>query len=497
MKNLRTIYNYFYGLYTLKTIGFFGLTMLTLCTSCEDILEEEPKNVAAELFYNTADELEAGVNAIYQPMRGNRAEFIVVLDAHTDWGYGRGSRANYNSFSGFNSGKINVAGGMWNSFYTSIRNANFIIKNAPLASSVDQSELAEFVAEAKYLRAMAYFDLVRNWDGVPLRTELNMEEKDANKSTPSEVYDFILADAIEAEKNLPEDPKDIGRPTKYAAKMLLADIYLTQGMYPEARDKADEVIKSNKFSLVPTTSIEDFQFNLYGPELLTSSEEIFSFKFTRQPGFGNWMLFILNHPSTGLFNFGGAYAHYSDANNPFYTSWDDDDLRKALWDQIDFGLGTTTLVSKKYIDNSAADRVGAGNDLPIYRYAEALLIYAEAAARAASGPTAEAMEALNKVHRRGFGNDPDTPSAVDFDIADYDATSFVDLVLQERAYEFIFEGKRWFDLKRTGTAAQTILDVKGITIADKHYLWPIPTAELDFNDLMGQEDQNPGYGLSD
>tara|TARA_B110000037_G_scaffold84779_1_gene100607 strand:- start:1994 stop:3475 length:1482 start_codon:yes stop_codon:yes gene_type:complete len=493
MKNIRTIYNYFHGLYTLKTMGFFGLAMLTLCMSCEDLLDEEPKNIAAELFYNTAEELETGVNAIYQPMRSDRASFLVVLDAHTDWGYGRGSRANYNSFSGFNTGKINTAAGQWNRFYASIRNANFIIKNAPQASSVNQSEIDEFVAESKYLRAMAYFDLVRNWGGLPLRTELNMEEKDANKSTPSEIYDFILADLIDAEKNLPEDPKDIGRPTKYAAKMFLADVYLTLGMYAEARDKADEVIKSNKFSLVPVTSIEDFQFNLYGPELLTSSEEIFSFKYTRQPGFGNFLLFILNHPSTELFNFGGAYAHYSDAVNPFYISWNDNDLRKALWDQIDFGLGTTTLVSKKFIEPSSPTRNDAGNDNPIYRYAEALLIYAEAAARAASGPTTEAMEALNQVHRRGFGNDPETPSAVDFDIADYDATSFVDLVLRERAYEFIFEGKRWYDLKRTGTAAATILDVKGITIAEKHYLWPIPTAELDFNDLMGPEDQNPGY----
>ena len=101
---------------------------------------------------------------------------------------------------------------------------------------------------------------------------------------------------------------------------------------------------------------------------------------------------------------------------------------------------------------------------------------------------------LNKVHRRAFGVDPKTPSAVDFDIADYDANSFVDLVLQERAYEFIFEGKRWFDLKRTGTAAATILAAKGITIQEIAYLWPIPTYELDFNDLMGPEDQNPGYG---
>ena len=155
---------------------------------------------------------------------------------------------------------------------------------------------------------------------------------------------------MDAEKNLPEDPKDIGRPTKYAAKMLLADVYLTQGMYAEARDKASEVINSNKFSLVPTTSIEDFQFNLYGPELQTSSEEIFSFKYTRQlDGYGNWMLFILNHPSTGLFNFGGAYAHYGDAVNPFFTSWDDNDLRKALWDQIDFGLERPHLSQKNIL----------------------------------------------------------------------------------------------------------------------------------------------------
>lgn len=67
------------------------------------------------------------------------------------------------------------------------------------------------------------------------------------------------------------------------------------------------------------------------------------------------------------------------------------------------------------------------------------------------------------------------------------------MVLNERAYAFIFEGKRWYDLKRTGKAAETILDVKGITIAEKHYLWPIPASEIDFNNEMSQEDQNPGY----
>lgn len=469
------------------------LFSICLLTSCESLLEEEPKSVAAELFYNTAQEVEAGVNAIYPPMQGNRAEYIAVLDAHTDWGYGRGSRANYNDFAGFNSGNVNVTAGRWNAFYQSIRNANLIIKNAPEGTNISQADIDKYVAEAKFLRALAYFDLVRNWGGVPLRTELTLDVIDLPKSSPAEVYELILADLEEAERNLPATPDNIGRPSRYAAQTLLAHVYLTLERYADARDKAAAVIQANQYALVPVSSIEDYQWNLFGPELVTTPEEIFYFKFTREPGYGNWILFVLNHPSTGLFNFGGAYAHYGDADNPFYENWDDRDLRKALWDQIDFGLGPTTLVSKKYIDPNAVDRLGGGNDLPVYRYADVLLMYAEAASQAAGGPTPEAMDALNQVHRRAYGLDPDVPSDTDYQLADYNADTFLDLVLQERAYEFQFEGKRWLDLKRTGKAASTILEMKGIQIAEKHYLWPIPADELSFNKALRPEDQNPGY----
>ncbi|KKM92969.1 hypothetical protein LCGC14_1213130 [marine sediment metagenome] len=470
--------------------------LLPIMASCSnDLLIEEPKTVAAELFYNTADEVEAAVNASYAPIRSSiYAEQIVILDAHTDWGYGRGSRSDYNNFQGFNSGNINNAGSRWNAFYQSIRNANFVIANAPLGTSITSSEIDLFVAEAKFIRAFNYFNLVRNWGGVPLRTDLNLDEVDVKRSTEAEVYDFIFQDLSDAENKLPEEPRNIGRPTTYAVKSLMADVYLTKGMYSEASSKAFEVIQSDKFSLVPVTSVEDFQYNLFGPDILTTTEEIFYLKFARQPNLGNWILFILNHPDTGLFNFGGAYAHYSDSTNPFYVNWDDNDLRKGLWDQIDFGLGETTLVSKKYVDQNAVERsAGAGNDLPIYRYAEILLIYAEAMARETGVPTAEGMEALNKVHRRAYGQEIDSPSSFDYNLEDYNLDSFVDLVLDERAYEFVFEGKRWYDLKRTGKAAQTIIEAKGITIAERHYLWPIPIQEIDFNDAINSENQNPGY----
>lgn len=480
----------------MKTLSGLFLIMLLLFASCENILDENPKSVSDVNFYNTADEVKTAVNAIYSPLRStNRIEQVVILDAHTDWGYGRGSRADYNTFSGFNSANINNAANRWNNFYLGIRNANLVIQNAPKGKSISQNDVAKYVAEAKFLRALTYFDLVRNWGSIPLRTDENLEERDVPKSSVSAIYEFIVTDLVYAETNLPESQSDVGRPNKYAAKTLFADVYLTLGDYAKARDKANEVVQANKFSLVPVTKKEDFQTNIFGPEIITSTEEIFYFKFSRQPGQGNWIDFVLNHPSTGYFNYGGAYAHYSDASLPFYQNWNDGDIRKKLWDQINFGLGATTLVCSKYIDSKAVESTtGAGNDLPVYRFSDALLIYAEASCMATNGPTNEGVEAINKVHRRAYGKDPKTASFVDFKITDYNKESFRDLVLQERVYEFIFEGKRWYDLKRTGKAAEVIKAAKGITIAEKAYLWPIPFSELNYNKALDPaKDQNPGY----
>jgi starch-binding outer membrane protein, SusD/RagB family len=481
--------------YSQKYIVHLGLFFSMVCLgACEDLLMEEPKTVAVELFYNTAEEVETAVNAIYSPLRGTRAEQIAILDTHTDWGYGRGSRAQYNDFIGFNPTNFNAAGTRWDSFYQAIRNANLVIANAPNGDNISQENIDLYVAEAKFLRALSYFDLVRNWGGVPLRTENTMLDIDIPRSPVQEVYGLILADLLEAEMHLPQNPKHLGRPTVFAAKTLLADVYLFLERFDEARNKTLEVIQSNRFSLVPISNKTDIQWNLFGPELATSSEEIFYFKYARELNQGNWMLWVLNHPSTGYFNFGGAYAHYSDATNPFYIEWDDGDIRKDLWDQIDFGLGPTTLVSGKYVDPNAISNTGAGNDLPIYRYSEVLLIFAESSVRSEGTVSQDALEALNKVKRRAYGFPPQSPSSVDYQFEANDVEPFLDALLQERAYEFQFEGKRWLDLKRTGRAQEFIMKNKGLTIAEAHYLWPIPIQETNFNGAIDPAtDQNPGY----
>ena len=132
----------------------------------------------------------------------------------------------------------------------------------------------------------------------------------------------------------------------------------------------------------------------------------------------------------------------------------------------------------------------------MYRYADLLLFYAEAEARVSGAATADALEKLNMVHRRAYGKTPTAPDPLtDIKLTDVPSlNAFIARVVQERAYENINEGKHWLDLKRLGMVKQTILAVKGITVADKHLLWPIPTNEYNYNKAINPAtDQNPGY----
>ncbi|KAA0992794.1 RagB/SusD family nutrient uptake outer membrane protein [Dyadobacter aurulentus] len=470
------------------------IALITLA-SCEDLLEEKPKSIVVETFFNTAAEVEAAANGIYKPLRDNNyAVYETTLECQADYAYGRGSWAPLHEYQGFNDANISRVAGLWNAFYLSIRNANLVIANAPKGNAISEADVKKYVAEAKFLRAFNYFQLVRNWAGVPLRTEANMLETDLAKSTPEQVYALITADLTEAEQNLPDKPAMNGRPSKWSAKLLLADVYLNLKQYASARDKADEVIKSGKFSLVPVKTTADFQTNVFGPELVSTSEEIFFFKYTRQIAQGNYMLWITNHPSTGLFNFGGAYVVYGQTTDPFYQAWNEKDIRKGLWNKVNIGLGANTLLSSKFIDKAAIAQNGAGNDDPVYSYADALLIYAEAAVMAENSVTPAAMDALNQVRRRAYGLAPATAAPDDYVATAYTASTFQDLVLQERAYEFHYLGKRWLDLKRTGKLKEVIQKSKNITVADKHLLWPIPNSEINFNKALDpSKDQNPGY----
>jgi tetratricopeptide (TPR) repeat protein len=471
-----------------------------LLLSCEDVLKEAPKTIAVETFYNTTAEVEAAVNAVYQQLRAPNnisGQLAAQLEAYTDYSYGRGSYQPLTDFQGLNTTNISRTDEAWRLFYLGIRNANFVIANAPRGKNISPDDVTRFVAEAKFLRAYNYFWLVRNWGGVPLRTEATLTQPNVGRSSADDVYTLILADLKEAEANLPETAGQPGRATKWAAKAALAEVYFTRGQYAQARDKADEIIKSGKFSLVPVTVAADFE-KIFGPTVTTTPEEIFYLKMTRQGSQGMYLPMFAHHPGSRLHGAGGFFAHYTDSQlNTFFKNWDNADLRKSYnWYPWNIGLGANTFLNKKFSDPLAPTGDAAGNDYPVYRYADILLLYAEAAARANNGPTPEAVNALNQVHRRAYGQPVNAPSAVDFNLADYTLPSFVDLVIKERGYETQYEAKRWLDLKRLGPAElkARIRAATGKDVADKHLFWPIPVGELNYNTaLTPGTDQNPGY----
>src|SRR5699024_2797226 len=142
---------------------------------------------------------------------------------------------------------------------------------------MDETSKNALLAEARFLRAVSYSALVKSWGGVPIRTEPtdNLDNLGAKRASVDEVYSFIIEDLKFAEANLPSTQELIGKPTKWAAKTMMADVYLTIEDFPNARDKADEVIQSGVYALVPVVTANDFE-KVFGPTVISSSEDVFS-----------------------------------------------------------------------------------------------------------------------------------------------------------------------------------------------------------------------------
>ena len=157
------------------------------------------------------------------------------------------------------------------------------------------------------------------------------------------------------------------------------------------------------------------------------------------------------------------------------------------------------MICIKFRDRQATGN-GAGTDVPVIRYADVLLLYAEARTRSLGAPDDKAMEALNMVHRRGYGYPSASESPVDFKLADYSSLdTFIELLLKESAYEQMFEvGKRYFTLKRLGLLAEYAYRAGRVDspseVSPAAYYWPIPANEFTYNSMLDpNKDQNPGY----
>ncbi len=323
------------------------------------------------------------------------------------------------------------------------------------------------------MRGYCYYFAVRVWGKVPLRLQpvVNANDVALALSPVNVIYDSVIKDMKFAETALPNTTTSPGRATAGAAKTALADIYLTLGQFAEARDKAREVMDNKAtygYDLEPSLA------TVYSPALATNKEDIFSLKFSQIVDKGAFMASYWADSKARA-------AGYSVSGNkfggiislaPLIKNWDDNDLRKKFSTYSSYlinGVVTAAEIEKdiyelrmgKYKDPDAPIDTGNGNDFYLYRFADVLLIFAEAENKT-NGPTAAAYNAINQVRRRAYGEPTNTPSATADLPAGLSQLQFDDMVFRERGYEFIGEAKRWFDMVRTNRVAQTINEVNAV-----------------------------------
>lgn len=479
----------------------FFIVLSAGAAGCSKLLTEKPENILATVtFYKTKADAVAAVDAIYNPIRNQYGG--------TEWGGQFTGAEDYSGGTGIylplsqyvmNSSSIARTDAAWRSFYQAIRNANLVLKYVPAIPMTDAEKNA-LLGEARFLRALSYRNLVRSWGGVPLRTEPveDVQHVSGKRAPVEDINALVIEDLKFAETNLPATQSQTGRPTKWSAKTMLADVYLFTEKWNEARDKADEIIKTGPYSLVPVTKAADFEL-IFGPTALTSSEDVFSIKYSRANG--GSQIAQQYSMANSAYSSGGYGSFYGLPSYPLLRDWDHSDLRWQfdIYTSYPNRSGVTVQASPdqpilfgKFKDAGFAP--SHGNDFPLYRYPDALFIYAEAASQANGSPTALALERLNMVRRRAYGYNATAASPVDYTLATAPtAQAFRDLVLKERAYEFLCEMKRWFDLVRTKTVKQVIKAAKGADVPDYFLLFPIPQQEIDNNDDIGPGDQNPGY----
>lgn len=477
-----------------------GIIIIVCFASCESTLEEVPKDFVSKAnFYKNEEDAEAAIAGAYAGMQNDFFGITnyLMTELHGDYLFGRGSQAPITIWDQIlDQRNIGRCATNWSSFYNTINRANAVLDNVPAIENIDAGVKEQILAEAHFLRALCYFELVRGWGAVPIKTteSIDLSAIEAPREPESQVYELIVQDCLAAEAGLGEVGGETGRASKWAAKMLLAHVYLTMENWAGAAEKAEDVISNGPFALVPVEESDDF-YKIFAVD--TSTEDIMSMHHSETKGstIPNYLHRSGNIPYN--YSSGGVFAWLPDPNSFIGDSWDDNDLRKGfnLYTQIQNADGewvplpdTTPILFKKFITNTSGQSVYS---VPIYRFTEAFLFYAEAASMASGSPSSLALERLNMIKRRAYGLDPNTASAVDYP-SGMSGSDFRAAVVQERAYEFITERRRWFDLKRTGTVKEAFA-AAGKNILDERFLWPIPEDEINNNPAVNQADQNPGY----
>ncbi|WP_289743951.1 RagB/SusD family nutrient uptake outer membrane protein [Muribaculum intestinale] len=459
-----------------KIIYILMIAVGLFVTSCDDFLDERPQSVAsAANFYKSDSDIENAVNACYATLQMSQLyrDFMITMtetrsDNVEDQNPGGNAGRDYN-IDKFAAGADNAAiTSMWQYSYNAIMRCNAVLDNIGVCTNASLKQRYE--GEARFLRGLMYFNLVRFYGAVPIvRTQISVSQAIASsRDEVNSVYGFIEEDFKAASALLPKQYPDSekGRATSGAALGMLAKVYLTQARWSDCVTIIERLLSaeySGVYKLLPDVA-----------DVFKSDNKL------------NEELMFVVHYSKSIVGEGHGFNQYF-GNASFLdvnlrNGYEADDARKGLLEPVVIDKTTTPFV--KFYDTFDPTTKNVGYDQAILRYADVLLMYAEALneIRFDASSSSKALEYLNMVRDRSGAT-----MYLSTDFASQDA--FRSAVLLERRLEFPLEMHRWFDLIRTNTAEEAMAKV-GMNITKDDYLYPIPKSEME---LCPNFYQNPGY----
>ena len=371
---------------------------------------------------------------------------------------------------------------VWELHYDGIQRANQAINRIELFTDLEQGLKERLLGEAKFLRALMYFRLVKMYGGVPLIAgvpDLDAPlEEILGRATKEETYAFIEADLQEAINLLPDKSEypmsELGRATKGAAKALLAKVSMYQNKWQEVMTLTTEIMQSGEYGLTPnyediwkeiSENNEESLFEIQArAEIPAAGVDKYS-KVQGARGEGGWG-WGFNTPSQDL----------ADSYEPNDTRRDATIIFRGetLYDgRLVPNTVVNPMYNQKAYSSAFTEFEQTGKNIKILRYGEVLLMNAEAATQIGG----DAATPLNLVRNRAGLSDIASPTQMD--------------IWNERRWELAFEHDRFFDLVRQGRAPQVMQAIGKPFVAGKHELFPIPQEQI--NKSEGLLEQNPGW----
>ncbi len=494
----------------------FLMVAMTNCTDFE--MNEEPIGVLSpEGFFRTEGDVEAAIMGATGRM-ATEAYFgrkltlsIMLLSDMVDIG-NRGTpprRIQVNDFAiDENNGMISA---FWPRSYEIISAANSAINGADIVSMTDERR-NELKGEAMFIRAYTYYHLVRLFSDIPYIGEFVSDPSSVesiSKTPESEVYEHIIDDLEFGIQHLPmQHPNNArNRISQGSARTMLASVYLTLGDYDNAYDHAKWVI-DNAGSL-GYGLMDDYQ-DVFNATLSPGMQEhIFVVDFVGQTsGFDDLMGPLTGIRGSDMQGWGVAVP-----SQAVYDTWDSNDYRKKVAFDDSTAIGGVQTAYTDFSDEKRPHiakytRLPGDADLNNrytdhnylgFRYAEVLLIAAEALGEINNGPTTEALGYINQIRERARNwNGTITTFPADYVMSDFTGKDdFIDAVLDERRLELSFEFKRWYDIKRRDIGVEVFTGSGSLEPHPEfdpgiHYLMPLPANDLSINPNL--RPQNPGYG---